>query len=251
MHIVAKNGFETPPALSSWAEVDPARFPFDPMEVAASMRAALPPLGQSGVDTWKDAVSVVLAERYGPWAYFWYWSPQGRQPYNWITRFPPPADAPALATDSLLSWRGWLERIAERFDEFLPLLDRAELAGPADLAATWESAIAALTRAAIGSVVDDDYWPGLCRRVLQWFLAAPGVSVEQAGSLVNSAVDRRFDGWVPPTAVEVVDVAERLTRSVLTIAGIASAVVTSEWPDTWPQNWPAWRATNTTGSGSA
>jgi hypothetical protein len=185
---------------------------------------------------------------YGPWAYYWYWSPAGRGPYNWVTRFPPPADAPALAADSLRTWRRWLERIAERFDEFLPLLERAAEAGPADLAATWESTVLVLTRTAVAWVVDDDYWPGSCRRVLGWFLPAAGVPVEQAGTLVANAVDRRFDNWVPPRSVDLTDLAERLTRSVLDLSGTAADAVTGEWPDTWPQNWPAWRATNTTGS---
>jgi hypothetical protein len=250
MVIVVGNRSGMPPTLSSWAEVDPVRYSFDPSQVAESMRTMLPGLGQSDFQRWRDAVSVGLSERYGPWAYYWYWSPEGRGPYDWITRFPAPADAPAVAADSLRTWRRWLERIAERFDEFLPLLERAEGAGPADLAATWESAIVALTRAAIAWVIDDDYWPGSCRRVLQWFLTATGVPVEQAGALVTNAVDRRFDDWVPPTVADITDLAERLTRSVLDLPGIVPDVVTGEWPDTWPQNWPVWRATNTTGSAS-
>jgi hypothetical protein len=250
MRIVANNGSGTPPALSSWAQVDPARYPFDPIEAAALVRTMSPGLGQSDVRGWRDAVSAELSERYGPWAYDWYISPQGRAPHDWITRFPAPADAPAVAADSLRTWRRWLERIAERFDDVLPSLDRAESAGPADLAATWESAIAAVIRTAIAPVVDDDFWPGRCRMVLSWFLTATGVPVEQAQVLVDDAVDRRFDHWVPPTAVDVVDVAERLTRSMLDIAGVVPAVGPGEWPDTWPQNWPAWRATNTTGSPS-
>ena len=246
MRIVASNGSGLPPTMSSWAEVDPARYPFDPIKAAASMPTMPPGLGQSAPWVWRDAVGAELSERYGPWAYFWDSSPQGRQRYDWIRRFPAPADVPAAVADSLRTWRRWLERIAERFDEFLPLLDRAENAGPADLAATWESAIAAVTRTVVASVVDEDYWPGWNRTVLQWFLTATGVSVEQARVLVDTAVDRRFDGWALPTAVDLAILAERLTRAVLDARGTAPEVA-GEWPDTWPQNWPTWRATNTTG----
>ncbi|GAB1645783.1 hypothetical protein [Krasilnikovia sp. MM14-A1259] len=239
------------PTLSSWTEVDPALYPFDPSDVAASMPTGLPGPGQSEFQQWREAVSIGLSGRYGPWAYFWYWSPEGRGPYNWVTRFPPPADAPAFAADSLRTWRRWLERIAERFDEFLPLLERAAVAGPADLAATWESATIALMRTAIAWVIDDDYWPGSCRTVLKWFLTATGVPAEQAGTLVANAIDGRFDDWLPPRSADIADVAERLTRSVLDLSGTAQDAVTGEWPDTWPQNWPIWRATNTTGSPSA
>jgi len=249
MPIMADNGSGTPPILASWAEVDPKRYPFDAMQAATLIRTELPEPAEAGVEAWRDAVSVALCERYGPWAYYWYWSPQGRQNHNWITRFPPPAQAPSLAVESLLSWRRWAGRVAERFDEFLPLLTRAAVGTTADLATTWESAVTALCRAAIASVVDDDYWPGSCRRVLQWFLTAAGMPVEQAGTLVADAVDRRLDHWVPPTAVHVAEVAERLTRGVLSTAGIAPAGST-EWPDTWPADWPVWRATNTTGPGS-
>jgi len=250
MPIVVGNRSGMPPSLSSWREIDPARYPFDPSQVGASMGTLLPRHEPSELQKWRDALSVGLSERYGPWAYYWYWSPEGRGPYNWINRFPALPDAPAVAADSLRTWRRWLERIAERFDEFLSLLERAEAAGLADRAAVWESAIVALTRAAIAWVIDDDYWPGSCRRVLQWFLTAAGVPVAKAGTLVANAVDRRFDDWVPPSMADITDLAERLTRGVLGRSGIAPDVVAGEWPDTWPQNWPSWRATNTTGSPS-
>jgi hypothetical protein len=95
-------------------------------------------------------------------------------------------------------------------------------------------------------IVDDDSWQGQCRRVLKWFLTAAGVPEGHAASLVDSALDVRFDSWRALTAAEVSDVAERLTRNVLELDGVAAAAVADKWPDTWPQNWPGWRATNTT-----
>lgn len=83
--------------------------------------------------------------------------------------------------------------------------------------------------------------------VLQWFLTATGMPMESAEALVNNAVDQRFDYWVALAATDVIDVAERLSRDVLTLAGIAPAAITDNWPDSWPQSWPTWRATNTKG----
>ncbi|WP_127502353.1 hypothetical protein [Actinoplanes solisilvae] len=240
---MAHDRSSTPPRLRSWAEVDPGRYPFNPTAVPVLIQTVTPVAGRSDLSAWTEAVSVVLSDRYGPWAYRWYWAPEvWQQGWNWITSFPAPAEAPALAVDALLTWRRWLMRIAERFDEYLPLLDPN--AEPGDLTAAWESAIAELMRLAVAPMSDDGSCRGQCRRILEWFLTAAGVPEETAASLVNSAVDVRLD-WRTPTAAEVVDVAERLTRDVLELDGIASTVVTDTWPDTWPQNWPVWRAMNT------
>lgn len=244
---MANDESKTPPALATWAEVDPTRFPFDPIEVPALVRSVAPAVGQSDLWVWTEAISAVLSDRFGPWAYRWYWAPGECEQWDWITSFPPPVEAPDRAVDSLLAWRRWLVGIAERFDRFLPLLDPAEAAGPGDLTATWESAIADLIRVTVAPIADDDSWQGWCRRVLQWFLTASGVPMESAEALVNNAVDKRFDHWVPLSATDVVDVAERLARDVLTLAGIAPAAIADNWPDSWPQSWPTWRATNTTG----
>ncbi|SCL44700.1 hypothetical protein GA0070606_0409 [Micromonospora citrea] len=246
---MANDGSTTPPSLATWAEVDPARFPFDPVEVPALVRTVPPAVGQSDLWAWTEAVSAVLCDRFGPWAYRWYWAPDEWRQWDWISSFPPPAEAPTLAVDSLLAWRRWLEGVAERFDRFLPLLDPVKAARPGDLAATWESAVADLMRLAVAPVADDDSWQGWCRMVLRWLLTATGVPAETAETLVDTAVDKRFDDWVPLRASDVADVAERLTRDVLSLAGIEPAAVTDNWPDSWPQSWPTWRATNTTGHG--
>lgn len=198
---------------------------------------------------WVDAVGMALSDRYGPWAYRWHWGPGESERLGWVTnRIPTPAEAPALVADSLLAWRRWLDRLAERFDRFLPLLDPEQAAGPGDIVATWEAAIAQLMMTVVAPIVDDDRWQGWCRRVLQWFLTATGVPVEHAEALVNGAVDKRFDHCRLRSAI-LGDVAERLARDVLSPAAIVPAARTDNWPDTWPQDWPLWRATNTAGRG--
>ncbi|MFE0588445.1 hypothetical protein [Micromonospora echinospora] len=188
---------------------------------------------------------MALSDRYGPWAYRWYWGPGEGERLGWVTdRIPTPAEAPAFVTESLLVWRRWLDGLAERFDRFLPLLDPAE-AGPGDIVATWEAAIAHLVMTTVAPVADDDGWQGWCRLVLRWFLTAADVPAEHAEALVDGAVDERFDHWVPLTAADIGDIAERLTREVLGLAGIALTAPYGDWPDTWPQGWPSWRATNT------
>ncbi|MEU7902253.1 hypothetical protein [Actinoplanes sp. NPDC049118] len=248
----------TPPTLATWAEVDPARYPFDPAEVPALARRLTPvpppPPGRddiSGIEgsaawAWVEAVSTVLADRYGPWAYDWYSAPGT----CWIIeRIPAPSEAPALVAESLLTRRRWLETVAERFDRFLPLLDPAQAAEPGDIVAAWEAAFAELIRAAAAPLDDYDGWQGWCTETIQWFLTAYGMPVKHAEALANSAFPRRFCDDDRLTVAQVNDVAERLTRDVLDPGRVSPAAPTDVWPDTWPQHWPAWRATNTTGHG--
>ncbi|XTZ19044.1 hypothetical protein ACQSSU_19510 [Micromonospora echinospora] len=209
-----------------------------PAPPPASVRREGRWIGESEAWVWVDAVSVALSDRYGPWAYRWYWGPGEGERLGWVTdRIPAPAEAPAFVAESLLSWRRWLDSLAERFDRFLPLLDPVR-AGPGDLVATWEAAIAHLMRTVVARVVDDDGWQGWCRLVLRWFLTAADVPAEHAEALVDSAVDKRFDRWVPLTAADIDDVAERLARDVLNLTGIVVAPPNGNWPDTWPQGWP-------------
>ncbi|GAB3974196.1 hypothetical protein [Plantactinospora veratri] len=260
---MADDGSRRPPALLTWAEVDPARHPFDPTGLPAVVRATVPAppprpdrragrcSGESEAWDWVDAVSTALADRYGSWAYRWYWGPGEGERLGWIIdRIPPPVEAPVFVADTLLVWRRWLESLAERFDRFLPLLDPAEAAGAGDIVAAWEAAIAHLMTTTVAPTVDNDGWPGWCRQVLRWFLTATGVPAEHAEALVDGAVDDRFDNWVPLTAADIGDVAERLTRDVLGSTGSGAPARTHTWPDTWPQDWPSWRATNTAGRGS-
>lgn len=256
---MANDGSAKPPALAAWAEVDPARYSFDPVELRVTVRRMVPSpppqpvwrngewVGNSEAWAWLDAVSVALSERYGPWAYRWYWGGPGEsERLGWITdRIPGPAEAPAFVADSLLAWRRWLDSVAERFNQILPQLDPTQAAEPGDIVAGWEVAITNLMTTAVALTVDNDHWQGWCRRVLQWLLTAAGVPVQRAEALVNGAVDKRFDGWVSLTTADISDVAERLTRDVLRPSGIIPTAGSSDWPDTWPHGWPSWRATNT------
>lgn len=218
------------PLLATWADVDPARYPFDPGVVRAM---ALPAPGADAL-VWVDAVGVVLAERFGPWAYSWYWTPGESERLGWITsRVPAPAEVPAFVAGTLLVWRRWLENLAERFDQ-------ARAGGLADVAA-WEVAVVHILRTVVAQVVDDDGWQGWSRRVLQWFLTAEAVPVAQAEALANDAVDERFDHWVTPTAAVLGEVAERLAGALPALPHTRIG----DWPDTWPQDFPSWRATNT------
>ena len=238
---MANDGEERRPVLASWAQVDPARYPFDPSEVPALVGTVTLAVGGSERWEWIEAVSAALADRYGPWAYHWYWGPGAWDQRGSVTnRVRSSAEAPAVVAESLLTWRSWLEKVAERIDRFRSSLDPAA----ADLVATWEAAAADLMRTTVAPVVDDDGWQGWCQMALQWLLTSAGIPAELAQALVNDAIDKRFYPWAPLTADAVVDIAERLTRNVLRTAGVAQ---TDNWPDTWPQNWPAWRASNTTG----
>ncbi|MFG3554474.1 hypothetical protein ACGGAQ_08800 [Micromonospora sp. NPDC047557] len=244
------------PLLATWADVDPARHSFDPVEMSVAVRALVPPpppppafrdggwVGFSEAFAWVESVSVILADRYGQWAHRWYWGP-GES--GFVTdRIPTPAQAPTFVVDSLLAWRRWLENLAERFARILPSLDPARAVGAGDVVAAWEVAVAELMTVAAAPVVEyDDDWPGWCEITLRWFLTATGMPPEQAQALLDGALGERLHRWVPLTAVEVGEVAERVARAVLSPSGIMPAGRVGNWPDTWPQGWPSWRATNT------
>lgn len=204
------------PALATWAEVDPARYPFDPAGVPDLVPS--PPSRGPEALTWVHAVGAALSERYGPWAYSWYWTPGEWDRLGWIAdRVPPPDEASAFVADSLLTWRRWLENLAERFDRLLPLPDPARGAGSGAVEA-WEVAIAQVVRTVIATVADDGGWQGWCRRVLRWLLTAAGIPVDRAGVLADGAINKRFEHWHPPTTAVVDEVAERLARKVFGLA---------------------------------
>ncbi|MEV4656104.1 hypothetical protein [Micromonospora sp. NPDC049301] len=165
---------------------------------------------------------------------------------GWVAdRVPTPDRAPAFVAESLLAWRRWLESLAERLDQILPSLDPERAVGAAEVAAAWEAAIGKLMMFTVAPVADDDGWQGWCELVLRWLLTATGVPPQQALALVEGAFGKRFDNWVPLTATDIGDIAERITRGVLSPAAIVPASRVDNWPDTWPQGWPSWRATNT------
>lgn len=208
--------------LAAWADVDPARYSFEP-DVVRTM--TLPPPGPDAL-TWVDEVGAVLAERFGPWARYWYWTPGESERLGWITeRVPEPADTAAFVADTLLGWRSWLEHLAERFDQVRPLPHPARVSEP-DAFAAWETAISLVVRSVLAVVVDR--WQGWTRRVLQWLLTAEGVPVARAQALVDGSIGDRYDDCAPPTTV-IDDVAERLTRALFDIAGPAPQVRDDNW----------------------
>ncbi|WP_241825538.1 hypothetical protein [Micromonospora sp. CB01531] len=152
-----------------------------------------------------------------------------------------------MVADEIVRWQRWLQELAERFDRFRPSLRLEGTTERADTVPIWEAATAHLLTTTVARIEDDDAWQGWCRRVLTWFLNAAGVPEQRSATLVEEAVDARFDNWVPLTAADVADIAERIARQVRQSAngGVPRAGQGGDdWPDTWPHAWPSWRATN-------
>ncbi|MGX7675839.1 hypothetical protein [Plantactinospora sp. DSM 117369] len=264
------------PSLGSWADVDPARYPFDPDGVLAVVRALapqvppavspkMPLLGPEAWDKyradrelaarWNDAITDIFVDQYGDWAFGWHWSP-GVDDYSdeltrtwdfWRPISTSPEESLRLVAAALVEWRRWLEELAERFDRFLPALRIDGSAGRDDLVAVWEAAITHLLIGTVSRIEDEDGWQGWCHRVLTWFLTAAGLPQERSEMLVGSAVDARFDGWVALTRADIADIAERLAREIAEPGNRAiprTGQGGDDWPDTWPDGWPSWRATN-------
>jgi hypothetical protein len=250
------------PKLARWADVDPARYPFDPAGVQAVVRsavAAIPPPAptREAAFRWNMAMSEALVRHYGPWAADWFRSPgsvhyDGVPAVRWdilglITTSA--AETTQLVSAEVVRWRRWLEQLAELFDRFLPSLGpMAPNPNPnPDRVTVWEAAVAQLVTMSVARVDDDDLWQGVCEQVLVWFLTAAGVPEQRSAMLVDGVLYERFRGWVSLTAADVTDIAERLAREVTgaPAGGAARAGQgTDAWPDTWPRGWPSWRATN-------
>ncbi|MFI5924654.1 Fic family protein [Micromonospora sp. NPDC051543] len=146
---------------------------------------------------------------------------------------------------SLGEWRAWLETVAARFDDFLPLPGPDE--APEVLVMAWEVAVAQLVNLTVGRTSSDSGWYGHCKQVLSWFLVAAGVPEDRHSPLIEHAIGGRFRSWVQPSAADVNDVAERLARRLVgeSLVDSRPSVVhrDDEWPDTWPQDWPSSRTT--------
>ncbi|MGW4946222.1 hypothetical protein ACWEOZ_32090 [Actinoplanes sp. NPDC004185] len=118
------------PRLLSWADVDPARHPFDAGEALGAVRAVAPPvpprprwtpsgqLGREEAERWRNAVSHTLVDRYGRWACGWCWA-GGEGDYDggpvgsWCCvsdSIAGPEETLALVATALCEWRDWLER---------------------------------------------------------------------------------------------------------------------------------------------
>ncbi|MCC2313651.1 hypothetical protein [Cellulomonas xiejunii] len=229
-----------PPAPSSltWADVAPDRHPFDAGAAPAVVRR-LPPaaavprsarggrgLGgkQSTGDDWVDRMSLALVAHYGPWASGWSWG-RGESvhdggpvaawccPQHSITSRS--ATLTTVAT-ALVEWRSWLEELDERFGRFLPA---APDAGPGEVLAVWERAVADLVTAVVERTNAESGWYRHCRQVLGWFLSAAGVPEREHRALLDEALDGRFHSWSEPAPGVVEGVAGRLATTMARRAG--------------------------------
>lgn len=223
------------PWYLTWAEVNPARQPFDP-DTAPTVIRSLPPSaavptrppgrsgrpevyrwGQQQGTRWADEMSFAIVGHYGRWASGWRWGVgeadfDGGPVHAWCC----PADSMGdpgqtldVAVEALVEWRGWLEELAERFDRFLPLL-AADATDPAD----WERAVSHLLTVVVDRTCADGGWEWHCRQVLGWFLGLAGIPSERHEPLLDRSIDGRFDTFVTPSNLLIQDVAERLGRAV-------------------------------------
>ncbi|WP_433533798.1 Fic family protein [Micromonospora sp. CA-249363] len=253
------------PHLLTWPEVDPARHPFDPDDVLDLVRSVAPPVpprprwagftlvGRADAERWRESMSHALVDHYGRWASGWCWAVgesdyDGGPVYSWCCishSIASPEETLTAVADSLGEWRAWLETVAARFDDFLPLPGPDE--APDVLIMAWEVAVAQLVNLTVGRTSSDSGWYGHCKQVLSWFLVAAGVPEDRHVPLIEHAIGGRFRSWVRPSAADVNDVAERLARRLVgeSLVDSPPSVVhrDDEWPDTWPQDWPSSRTT--------
>ncbi|MBX4175997.1 hypothetical protein K3A88_13845 [Streptomyces geysiriensis] len=210
----------------TWADVDPARHPFEmgadgAKELAGLVVPLLPSAEVAREDRWRslDRVTKFLASRYGRWACGWNWSVgegdvDGGVVEVWCCSSDsvttPDATAP-LVVEALREWRGWLEDLAERF---------AELAPPGNTAASsadlwyWERACTRLVTVVADRTQAESGWYGHCMQVLRWFLAYNGIDEGQAEEIVQNAVGGRFGSWIAPDVPVVGAVSSRFARGV-------------------------------------
>ena len=189
------------PVRLSWADVDPARHPFDAGGALGVVRAVAPPVpprprwtpsgqvGRGDAERWRNAVSHALVDRYGRWACGWCWA-GGEGDYDggpvgsWCCvsdSIAGPEETLALVATSLCEWRGWLEHLAERFGRFLPLPDGDD--DPDGLVVAWEIAVARLVTTTVDRTGSDSGWYGHCG--LSTTTGPAGIS--RPGPLLTSA----------------------------------------------------------------
>lgn len=210
----------------TWADVDPARHPFEMADDAAEELASLvAPLLPSVEDTHKvrrrssDHVTEFLTDRYGRWACGWNWSVgegdfDGGVVEAWCcsshSMTTPEVTAP-LIVEALREWRRWLEDLAERF---------AALAPPENTTIPsvdpwyWERACARLVTVVADRTQAESGWYGHCMQVLRWFLASNGLAEGRAEEIVENAVGGRFASWTEPDVTVVDAVSSRFAGGV-------------------------------------
>ncbi|GAB3136588.1 hypothetical protein GCM10027290_00620 [Micromonospora sonneratiae] len=136
--------------------------------------------------------------------------------------------------------------LAGQFTRFLPLLRSQE--SPDDLVVAWEVAVAQLVNLTAARSRSDGGWYARCQQVLTWFLTAAGIPEQHRSTLIEDAIDGRFESWVEPSTVAITDVAERLAHRIVGPQATGRAAQptpgTDDWPDTWPPGWPSLRTSN-------
>lgn len=226
---------ELAPWELSWADVDPARHPFDPDEtpgiVADLGRAPDYPPRPSGTasDTaviawgreagreWVAQMARLLVEEYGAWAAGWRWSRDegdvGGGPIGeWCCAqhsVTTQDETLGRVAAALVEWRGWLETLAGLFEQF-PLGDLPE----EERRSAWERGASRLVTAVVERTFAGDAWYAHCEQVLTWFLERWRVPAEKAGVLVEEAIGGRFESWVGPSEEVLGEVAGKLAESL-------------------------------------
>lgn len=244
MHTAAHDGRKLiNPRYLTWSEVDPARHPFEPDAAAATIRA-LGPAGQVPTprgsdffdpeilhwsdkvgDPWADAMSAALVERYSRWACGWRWALgesdyDGGPVHSWCCSghsvTTPEATTEAVIA-AVLEWRAWLQELAEQFDRFLPIPDSAT---DEEVNELWQRAVTHLVNIVVDRTEASSGWYGHCEQVLGWFLTAAGVPADEHEERVEAAIGGRFDSWMEPDPLIVVDVAQRLADVLVRHRGV-------------------------------
>jgi hypothetical protein len=154
-------------------------------------------------------VDALIRERYGSWAQGWNWCYRhGGAIGSWVTgtsSVTTPDETAARVVAALLEWRGWLERLAQRFAELAPPPEAA----PEDRSWHLERACVRLTTLALDSGAEGG-WHGQAALVLRWFLTTTGMDQAEAGQAVEAAIGGRFESWVTPGQTVVDSVGEDL-----------------------------------------
>jgi hypothetical protein len=254
----------------AWADVDPARHPFDPDTVHDLVRALAPAGGvpapyryepfraydhatadarwarRRAMDdarwTWQRAMNDALVGYYGSWARGWNfqmggYTADGALTVRWngaqdsITT--PEATLDAVA-GALLDWRTFLEDLVGIFAWHLPIPTEPHAAF-----AAWEATAAALVATVAARSGDDEFWYPVCTMALKWFLDVAEVPGDDHDALVDATIGGRFSSSVSPQGAEVADGAESLAAALTGITPRPD----DAWPDIWPQDWPSRRST--------
>ncbi|GAA5023781.1 hypothetical protein GCM10025734_81300 [Kitasatospora paranensis] len=205
-----------------WPAADPRRNAFDWDDgEAARLTALIVPMVPSEADRAADPgemsgwlftarVTALLVSRFGRWACGWDHSNHFGGPVEtWCCPSHSVGGAEETAArvvTCLLEWRGWLEDIAERFEQLAPHPD----ADAEDRSWHLERAVTRLVTVVVNSTHADGGWQRLCETTLTWFLTSTGLGPDEARKAVEAAIGGRFRSHVVPATTLVDTVGEDL-----------------------------------------